>query len=130
MPVIENQAYLIRVGGFGTQTGTGTLSLSCVWIGACCDGGGGCVESTQAACGGGNTYVGDGTACNPNPCSQPCTLFGDVDGNTTVNGKDIAGYIRAKLGHPPASGENQACADYGTGSVGMDTVLFIDDLLN
>ena len=46
-----------------------------------------------------------------------------------VNGADIAGFVRAKLGLPPEGGENQACADNG-GSVDEDIAAFIDILLN
>lgn len=57
------------------------------------------------------------------------TTFGDVNTDTLVNGADIAGFVRAKLGLPPEGGENQACADNG-GSVEDDITDFIDILLN
>ncbi len=59
----------------------------------------------------------------------PCALAGDIDSDGLVNGGDIAGYTRAKLGQPPAPGEHPECADYGTGTLDGDTLLFVTDLL-
>src|SRR5262249_32804902 len=58
-----------------------------------------------------------------------CTTLGDVNGDTYVDGGDIPGYVRAKLGWPPLQGENQRCADYGTGSASGDTAMFVSALL-
>ncbi len=55
--------------------------------------------------------------------------MGDMNEDGVVDGADVAGFTRAKLGQPPAPGENPACADYGTGTVEGDTGLFITDLL-
>ena len=59
-------------------------SFACIGVaaGACCnDTDGTCVVTTQAACGAGSTYQGDGTACNPNPCPQPTgACCDDTDG--------------------------------------------------
>ncbi len=57
------------------------------------------------------------------------TTFGDVNTDTIVDGADIAGFVRAKLGQAAEPGENQACADNG-GSVEEDIEDFIDILLN
>jgi hypothetical protein len=57
-----------------------------------------------------------------------CLLPGDVDGSTTVNGADIAGFVRVKLGNPDAA-DNETCADYGTGTFEGDVAAFITDLL-
>jgi hypothetical protein len=59
-----------------------------------------------------------------------CALLGDISGDGFVLGDDIAGFVRAKLGLPAEPGENQACADYGTGTIDGDTTLFIADLLS
>ncbi len=59
----------------------------------------------------------------------PCAVAGDLNGDGFVQGDDVAGYVRAKLGQAPAPGENSACADYGTGTLAGDTALFITDLL-
>ncbi len=60
----------------------------------------------------------------------PCNLLGDVNGDGLVNGADEAGFVRAKLGLPAAPGENQGCADYGTGTLEGDVTAFIVDLMN
>jgi len=56
------------------------------------------------------------------------TTFGDVDQDTDVDGDDIGGFTRAKLGLDPVGGENQACADNG-GSLQEDLDDFIALLL-
>ena len=99
--------------------------------GACCNPTTGvCAIVTQAACtSGGGVYQGDSTTCTPNPCPQPCTLLGDVNQDGAVNGLDIDGFIRAKLGQPALPGSNPACADYGTGTLNGDLAAFVADLV-
>jgi len=57
-----------------------------------------------------------------------CTLYGDMNGDGLINGDDVAGFVRAKLGQAPLSGENQDCADYG-GTMEEDVQAFVLDLL-
>ncbi|HUL51161.1 MAG TPA: hypothetical protein VLU94_01120, partial [Candidatus Nitrosotalea sp.] len=57
-----------------------------------------------------------------------CARNGDMNKDGFVNGLDIAGFIRAKLGQTPAAGENAICADYG-GTLDEDTAAFTADLL-
>jgi M6 family metalloprotease-like protein len=57
-----------------------------------------------------------------------CARLGDVNQDGAVNGLDIAGFVRAKLGAAPVGGENQACANYG-GSLNQDVADFVADLL-
>ncbi|MBN2559938.1 MAG: exo-alpha-sialidase [Phycisphaerae bacterium] len=57
-----------------------------------------------------------------------CLLSGDVDGSSTVDGADIPGFVRVKLGNPKP-GDNETCADYGTGTWEGDVAAFITDLL-
>ncbi|HVP10034.1 MAG TPA: fibronectin type III domain-containing protein [Phycisphaerae bacterium] len=57
-----------------------------------------------------------------------CVLLGDVNGDGHVNGLDVGGFVRAKLGAAPLPGENQACANYG-GTLDHDIAAFVDDLL-
>ena len=45
-----------------------------------------------------------------------------------VNGLDVAGFVRAKLGAAALPGENPACADYG-GDLNSDIADFVADLL-
>jgi hypothetical protein len=53
-------------------------------------------------------------------------VLGDVNGDGTVNGLDVDGFVRAKLGGTPLPGENQACADYG-GTLDQDIAAFVAD---
>lgn len=59
-----------------------------------------------------------------------CNRLGDVNQDTRVDGLDIAGFLRAKLGFPPQIGENQHCADYNTGTLANDMAAFIADLMS
>ena len=99
--------------------------------GACCNPTtGACTIVTQADCTtGSGVYEGDNTSCTPNPCTQPCLLTGDVNVDGVVNGLDIEGFVRAKLGLPPLPGENEICADYGTGTLDGDIAAFVADLI-
>src|SRR5438552_1105626 len=45
-----------------------------------------------------------------------CSLPGDVDGSGTVDGSDIAAFVRAKLGTPDPA-DHPGCAEYCTGSL-------------
>ncbi len=63
------------------------------------------------------------------PEEPVCETLGDVDGSTTVDGNDVAGFVRIKLGNP-APGDNELCADYGTGTLEDDVAAFIVDLLS
>lgn len=58
-----------------------------------------------------------------------CSLSGDVNQDGVVNGLDVSGFVRAKLGSPPEGIENQACANYNTGSLAGDVAEFANDLL-
>lgn len=61
--------------------------------------------------------------------SLPCALIGDVSGDGAVNGDDVAGFVRVKLGAPSA-GDRENCAAYGTGSAAGDAAAFAADLLD
>jgi serralysin len=58
-----------------------------------------------------------------------CSLRGDVDSSGTRNADDIAAFIRVKLG-TPGGGDNAACAEYCTGTLGGDVQGFVNDLLS
>ena len=59
-----------------------------------------------------------------------CALVGDVNQDGLINGEDIDGYLRAKLGQPPAVGEDPLCADFGNGGdLTLDTAAFVNALL-
>lgn len=58
-----------------------------------------------------------------------CALLGDINGDGTLDGADIAGFARAKLGLRPDAGDNPACAAYG-GTLEEDIASFVADLLS
>lgn len=62
--------------------------------------------------------------------SHTCTHPGDVNNDGAVDGDDVAGFVRAKMGYPPVAGENPPCADFGHGNVPDDTAAFVAALLN
>ncbi|MFQ5424101.1 MAG: hypothetical protein ACE5F9_08980, partial [Phycisphaerae bacterium] len=128
---VDTQANCNAAGGTYQGDGTVCTPNPCPQpTGACCVASGTCTVDTQANCNAaGGAYMGDNTACTPGLCPQPCNLPGDLNGNGLVQGDDIGGYIRAKLGQPPAGGENPACADFGTGTLNGDTALFVQRLL-
>jgi len=57
-----------------------------------------------------------------------CLRSGDVDGNGTVDGGDIAGFVRVRLSVPEPT-DNVTCADYGSGTFEGDVAAFVGDLL-
>lgn len=57
-----------------------------------------------------------------------CVLRGDINKDTYVNGLDVEGFVRAKMGLPPLAGENPVCANYG-GTLEQDIAAFMADLL-
>lgn len=95
--------------------------------GSCCHPDGTCTEILEADCSGVWTPLG---ICTPNPCPQPCAVQGDLNQDGVVNGADIAGFIRAKLGEVPWPDEQPACADFGTGTLEGDLAAFAGALLN
>jgi len=58
-----------------------------------------------------------------------CGTLGDVDGSGTVDGGDIAGFIRTITGNPEL-GDQEACAEYCLGSVADTVDAFVADVLN
>jgi len=75
------------------------------------------------------TALGLAASIDTLPAPVTCSLQGDVNQDGVVNGSDIGGYVRAKLGQTPAPGEEPTCADFGTGDLNMDTSLFVNLLL-
>ncbi|MBN2563546.1 MAG: hypothetical protein JXQ75_21715 [Phycisphaerae bacterium] len=74
VPVTEGNCYKIRVGGAGTASGEGYLSIGCVLPGegACCFPDGECQQMDEADCtdaGGAFTDVGE--PCLPQTCAPP-----------------------------------------------------------
>ena len=73
-------------------------------------------------------YPSSGYVTQPTTGSQACALLGDMNGDGVVNGLDIDGFLRAKLGGSPLVGENQSCANFG-GTLEQDSAAFIAVLL-
>lgn len=97
--------------------------------GACCMASGLCHVLTAVECStAGGVYAGNDAACVPNPCPQPCILLGDLNGDGVLDGQDIPGFVRVKLGSPE-TGDRAACADFGQGDFGGDTAAFVAALL-
>ncbi|MCP3905827.1 MAG: hypothetical protein GY715_19555 [Planctomycetes bacterium] len=114
--------FLIRVGGYLGEKGTGTLSLSaqCLDAGACCLADGGCALLSATACDtAGGTFNGIGVSCNPNPCPQPCPE--DLNGNDSVDFADILEIIAAWGPCPPQCPEDLD----GSGDVGFGDILTV-----
>jgi hypothetical protein len=57
-----------------------------------------------------------------------CSMLGDINQDNLVDGRDIDGFVRAKLGGAPLPGENPVCASYG-GTLTQDVTDFVADLL-
>jgi hypothetical protein len=87
-------AYLIRVAGYSTNSGTGTLTLSLNTTGACCNHStGGCLVLPQADCQTfGGTFLGFGAACSPANCIA-CPA--DFNNSGTVSVQDIFDFLAA-----------------------------------
>lgn len=73
LPVQQGGCYLIRVGGAGTATGTGTLAVGCVPVnqGACCLPAGSCELVDATACQGLGGEFNQGEPCSPAVCPAP-----------------------------------------------------------
>ncbi len=122
------EAECIANGGSFQGLGNNCADISCP--GACCLSFG-CISLPEDTCIINNgEFQGQFVECTPDPCPQPCLLLGDMNGSGGIDGNDIAGFNRAKLGQAPEAGENQACADYGTGTLNGDIGLFVVDLLS
>lgn len=105
-----------------------TFSVGC--SGQCCLIGGLCTVLPENECLiTGGTYRGDNTTCSTFPCPLGCTKLGDINSDNIVNGLDIAGFVRAKLG-ATVLGDNFLCANFGTGSIGGDVTAFVSTLLH
>ena len=107
---------------FGAGASLATTSSS--GSGACCYDSAPCAVVSPAVCSaGGGTYQGDGTTCVLHAC---CPLMGDMNGDGTVNGSDIQGFVNALLaGFDPCA---DLAAPYGTLDM-ADVAAFVGQLL-
>jgi|GEM_PF-4194419 len=89
--------YIWSGGGYTDAVSFGFIHYPAFWVfgetnqcqvsGACCDPFGGCSITTQAACEAQSwVYAGDGTDCDPNPCSPAfgCTMTNTTGDDTWV----------------------------------------------
>lgn len=58
-----------------------------------------------------------------------CSMQGDVDGSGSIDGDDIAAFIRVVLGTPDLDDQTE-CAEYCEDSLADTIVAFVSDLLN
>jgi hypothetical protein len=73
-------------------------------------------------------YPTSGYVSQATTAAATCGLLGDMNGDGVVNGLDIEGFVRAKLGGTPLVGENQLCANFG-GTLEQDVAAFVAKLL-
>ncbi len=90
-PVVVGQCYLIRVGGFNSNSdvGSGTISIQCgppEPIGACCLPSMDCDQILETACDtAGGVFQGVGSPCVPDPCAGACCA---TDGTCSVTNQN------------------------------------------
>ncbi|MCP3905828.1 MAG: hypothetical protein GY715_19560 [Planctomycetes bacterium] len=114
--------FLIRVGGYLGERGSGTISVSaqCLDAGACCMSDGTCELLGPGDCGTvGGTFLGIGLSCNPSPCAPVCPE--DLSGNAAVDFADILAVIAAWGACPPQCPEDLD----GSGDVGFGDILTV-----
>ncbi|MBU8933357.1 MAG: PQQ-binding-like beta-propeller repeat protein [candidate division Zixibacteria bacterium] len=101
-------------------------------VGACCDRNGGCSIETQADCEAlDHLYIGDGTTCDPNPCSPVGACCREDDGQCLQRTEwycvDVLGRVYAGDGEPCEPNPCDCCNGDGMrGNVDGD----IDDEIN
>ncbi len=92
LPVAAGNCYLIRVGGAGAATGTGTLSISCtpgLPPGECCAGD----VSSDTLLDESDVPIMVQMLLNPPSEMDPVFCSADVNGDLLVNGRDIPEFV-------------------------------------
>ncbi len=117
------------VSTFCTSSATAQYTITEI-IDATGDGAGNVLNEAHriAADAAGNAYVTGISSDNAFKITPMCVLLGDIDSSSSVDGNDIEGFTRVKLG-TPAPGDHEDCANYGTGTLEGDIAAFITDLL-
>ncbi len=127
---VAGNRYLVRVGGVGGQTGSGTLSISCdVPLGACCSGSA-CLQTTPEACtASGYVFKGLGEICTPSTC---CAADFNASGAVTV--QDIFDYLAAYFAGCTAPGVPSAScprsADFNGSGGGGSSGITVQDIFD
>jgi hypothetical protein len=128
LSVTLGTCYLIRVGGVGTASGSGTMVLSCTpyQVGACCHENGTCDEQLQMQCTlpGDTFYVGQTctTVTCPPPAVHDCCL-GDSNGDWRIDGLDIQLFVEQVV-NPPTIGTLAFCE----ADINGDLLIDVDDV--
>ncbi|MBY0313256.1 MAG: hypothetical protein K2W85_14400 [Phycisphaerales bacterium] len=96
VPAVAGQTYLLRVGSPSGQSGTLVVNVAAPFCiapnGACCTPLGACsIVQGAASCFDGNTFLGSGTTCSPNPCPQPPPPPNDACANAISIGDNQSG---------------------------------------
>jgi hypothetical protein len=100
-----NQTIVIRVAGYGFQTGNFDLFITpptpAATMGACCRGSTCAVESSDTCTGAGTSYAGASTTCNvPGNYTAPCCKA-DFNRNGTIEVQDIFDFLNAWFASDP-----------------------------
>lgn len=107
----SNAAYLIRVGGNGSATGSGVMTVACVptGSGACCMGDHSCWVITQAQCQtAGGTYT-SGRPCSAITCPPPAN---DLCANAILISSSVTSFTTFGAGTDgPADTPNPPCTN-------------------
>ena len=96
-PSTAGNQYVIRVGGFTTNSGAVVMIVGCGSQGACCHGATCTSVAGAAACTAGGTYLGNGVSCSPpvrggsvNACCKA-----DFNNSGVTNVQDIFDFLSA-----------------------------------
>ncbi len=105
------------------------VTTDCPTDGACCDGGGGCTQASEAACEAANsTFWGIGASCTPDPCTSPdrgaCCFDDDVCTDTLESACGGTWFYSEKCEDSPCPTTTGACCDPFTGECEDDTFAF------
>ena len=111
------QTYLIRIGGFGTASGAGTLTLSQFTSGACCNAAtGSCLPTLESTCTSlGLSFLGWGTICSAGACVAAPTgaCCNTVVGTCTVLPQAACSSLQLTFSGPGTTCQTVICLPVG-----------------
>jgi hypothetical protein len=96
-PVAAGVSYLLRIGGYGGQMGTGTMNvLATRSVGRCCLPSGNCIVTDEASCTDrAGTYGGHGTTCPPSGRCDTPVCRADFNNDHALNSQDFFDFLQA-----------------------------------